>query len=150
MSVSASGFSLTALLLPLLTSGAAWAIAVWALRQDGTWTSLIRRLQSEAAESEGRSRRRHLSAKHMRDRGVTAYLIAVIAGSMLANARPVLAHEIQWSKGAARTQGYGQCAKGPCQRRTSFESSVPHRHLGKGKCAGLGAGGYSLNRVFAC
>lgn len=60
MSVSASGFPLTALLLPLLTSGAAWAIAVWALKQDGAWTSLIRRLNAEAPESE----EQHLRAHH--------------------------------------------------------------------------------------
>ena len=69
MSVSASGFPLTALILPLLTSGAAWAIAVWALKQDGAWTSLIRRLKAEAPE---RHRRLHRSAKHVRARGVKA------------------------------------------------------------------------------
>jgi hypothetical protein len=148
MSVSASGVPLNALILPLLTSGAAWAIAVWALKQDGAWTGLIRRLKAGAPESEGRHRRLRRSAKRMRAGGVNAYLIAVIAGSMVANTRPVSAHEIPWSNGTARTQGYGRCAKGPCQRRASFENGVAHRHLGKGKCAKLDAGGYSFDKAF--
>lgn len=35
---------LTSLILPLLTSAAAWAIAVWALRQTDPLTSLVRAL----------------------------------------------------------------------------------------------------------
>ncbi|WP_072392668.1 hypothetical protein [Hyphomicrobium sp. CS1GBMeth3] len=45
MTITGSTFPLTALILPLLTSGAAWAIAVWALRQDGPRIEFLQRLK---------------------------------------------------------------------------------------------------------
>lgn len=61
-----------------------------------------------------------------------------------------LSHEILWSNGASRTVGFGHCAKGPCMKRYSFASSVPHRHVGNGRCEGKGAGGYSFGGRFDC
>ena len=78
------------------------------------------------------------------------FVFATRAGALIAFGGPASAHEIPWSNGAARITGFGHCAKGACQRRASFESSVPHRHVGKGKCAGLGAGGYAFGSKFAC
>ncbi|WBT38773.1 MULTISPECIES: hypothetical protein [Hyphomicrobium] len=45
MIVSASAYPLTALILPLLTSGAAWAIAVWALKQGGARIDFLRKMK---------------------------------------------------------------------------------------------------------
>lgn len=77
-------------------------------------------------------------------------VFATLACALIASASPASAHEIPWRNGVARIKGYGHCAKGPCQRRAAFESSVPHRHLGKGKCEGLGAAGYTFGSTFAC
>lgn len=73
--------------------------------------------------------------------------ILAVAGVGLAAAS---AHEIPWHAGMSRQVGYGTCAKGSCQKRASFASSVPHRHLGAGKCQGQGAGGYAKSRNFPC
>lgn len=43
MTVSSITFPLTALVLPLLTSGAAWAIAVWALKQNSPRIEFLER-----------------------------------------------------------------------------------------------------------
>ncbi|WBT38042.1 hypothetical protein [Hyphomicrobium sp. DMF-1] len=43
MTVSAITFPFTALVLPLLTSGAAWAIAVWALKQNSPRIEFLQR-----------------------------------------------------------------------------------------------------------
>ena len=43
MTVSAITFPLTALVLPLLTSGAAWAIAIWALKQNSPRIEFLQR-----------------------------------------------------------------------------------------------------------
>lgn len=51
MTVSATTFPLAALLLPLLTSGAAWAIAIWALKQDGARIEFLRRVKPPTAAS---------------------------------------------------------------------------------------------------
>lgn len=54
MTLSASSFPLTALIVPLLTSGAAWAIAVWALRQDRPRIEFLQRLkQPSGAKGHG-------------------------------------------------------------------------------------------------
>jgi len=60
------------------------------------------------------------------------------------------AHEITWPRGGSRQVGFGHCAKGPCMKRTSFATSVPHRHLGDGQCEGKGAAGYTFGRRFSC
>lgn len=60
------------------------------------------------------------------------------------------AHEIPWPRGMSRQVGFGTCAKGPCMKRTSSEASVPHKHAGKGKCIGRGAGGYPYGLRFDC
>jgi hypothetical protein len=75
---------------------------------------------------------------------------AALASALIASAGSATGHEIPWSNGAPRIKGYGHCAKGPCQRRAAFESSVPHRHLGNGKCGGLGAAGYTFGHSFTC
>lgn len=49
MTVPATTFPLTALVLPLLTSGAAWAIAVWALKQDGARIKFLEVLKPPAS-----------------------------------------------------------------------------------------------------
>lgn len=77
-------------------------------------------------------------------------LVAAVACALIASASAASSHEIPWRNGAVRIKGYGHCAKGPCQRRAAFESSVPHRHLGNGKCAGLGAAGYTFGSSFTC
>jgi len=59
-------------------------------------------------------------------------------------------HEIPWRKGVSRTVGVGHCAKGPCMKRTSFAPSVPHKHIGNGKCVGMGAASYPFGRRFKC
>jgi hypothetical protein len=51
MTVSATTFPLTALILPLLTSGAAWAIAIWALKQDGARIEFLRMMKPPKAAS---------------------------------------------------------------------------------------------------
>lgn len=68
----------------------------------------------------------------------------------LSSVQPAVSHEIAWSSGASRIKGVGHCAKGPCQRRAAFETSVPHRHLGGGKCQGQDAGGYRFGSRFSC
>lgn len=78
------------------------------------------------------------------------FVSAAVACALISSASPAPAHEIPWSNGSARIKGYGHCAKGPCQRRASFESSVPHRHITKSKCVGLGAAGFAFGRNFAC
>ena len=51
MIVSASAYPLTALILPLLTSGAAWAIAVWALKQGSAPIDFLRRMKPPTGAS---------------------------------------------------------------------------------------------------
>ncbi len=51
MTVSASTFPLTALVLPLLTSGAAWAIAIWALKQDSARIEFLRKMKPPTVPS---------------------------------------------------------------------------------------------------
>ncbi len=77
-------------------------------------------------------------------------VFAALASALITSAGPATVHEIPWSNGASRMKGYGHCAKGPCQRRAAFESSVPPRHLGRGRCEGLGAAGYTFGRSFTC
>lgn len=60
------------------------------------------------------------------------------------------AHEIPWPRGASQQAGFGHCAKGPCMKRSRFASSVPHRHVAPGWCAGMGAAGYTHGRRFKC
>ena len=76
----------------------------------------------------------------------------VLFGALLAmsSVQPAASHEIAWPAGAARIKGVGHCAKGPCQRRAAFEATVPHRHLGGGKCQGQDAGGYRFICRFNC
>ena len=40
------------------------------------------------------------------------------------------AHVMPWRDGEARTKGFGQCAKGPCQQRQDFSAGKPHHHHG--------------------
>lgn len=77
----------------------------------------------------------------------TILVAAIIA---LASTHPVASHEIAWPVGAPRIKGVGHCAKGPCQRRAAFETTVPHRHRGGGKCEGQDAGGYRFGSRFNC
>ena len=49
MTISADTFPLTALIVPLLTCGAAWAIAVWALKQDSSGTEFLQRWNAPTA-----------------------------------------------------------------------------------------------------
>lgn len=51
MIVSASAYPLTALILPLLTSGAAWAIAVWALKQGSPRIDFLRKMKPPTGAS---------------------------------------------------------------------------------------------------
>ncbi len=78
----------------------------------------------------------------------TIQQIAIVFG--LLGVVPAGAHEIAWSAGASRVKGVGHCAKGPCQKRASFDATVPHRHLGEWKCVGQGAGGYRFGSRFNC
>jgi hypothetical protein len=73
-----------------------------------------------------------------------------LAGALSVTANLAAAHVIPWPRGSSHQVGYGVCAKGPCTRRASFASSVPHRHTEDGWCIGMGAGGYTLNRRFKC
>lgn len=69
---------------------------------------------------------------------------------LIATATNAFAHEIPWPRGMSRQMGVGPCAKGPCMKRTSFDESVPHRHIGQDKCIGKGAAGYTYGRRFDC
>ncbi|WP_296201649.1 hypothetical protein [uncultured Hyphomicrobium sp.] len=51
MIVPTSPFPFTALIVPLLTCGAAWAIAVWALKQDSPRTEFHPRLKAPRGAS---------------------------------------------------------------------------------------------------
>lgn len=63
---------------------------------------------------------------------------AAVLALAFAGALPAASHEIAWLAGVLRIKGVGHCAKGPCQHRAAFETTVPHRHLGGGKCEGTG------------
>lgn len=78
-----------------------------------------------------------------------AIMLTAIAFCLIGGV-PAGAHEIAWPAGASRVKGVGHCAKGPCQHRTSFEATVPHRHLDGGKCVGPGAEGYRFGSRFNC
>lgn len=65
--ITVSSFPLTALILPLLTCGAAWAIAIWALRHDGTRIEFPERLQEPARESVHEPAVAQLKDTHMAD-----------------------------------------------------------------------------------
>lgn len=75
-------------------------------------------------------------------------LCAIAMATLSATA--VLGHEVAWPASAPRIKGVGHCAKGACQRRAAFEPTLPHRHVGSGKCAGQGAGGYRFGGRFTC
>lgn len=40
-----------------------------------------------------------------------------------------MAHNIPWRQGESRQLGFGHCAKGPCQMRTCWSDSRPHKHV---------------------
>lgn len=77
----------------------------------------------------------------------TALFGALLAISSI---QPAVSHEISWPAGAPRIKGVGHCAKGSCQRRAAFETTVPHRHIGGRKCQGQDAGGYRVGSRFNC
>jgi hypothetical protein len=77
-------------------------------------------------------------------------LALAIAAAITFSSNFATAHEISWPRGGSRQVGFGHCAKGPCIKRTSFATSVPHRHLGDGQCEGKGAAGYTFGRRFSC
>lgn len=81
---------------------------------------------------------------------ILAAKIATIAIAVLISAGDALAHEIPWPRGMSRQIGFGSCAKGPCMKRTSFDASVPHKHVAGGECFGMDAAGYTMGRRFAC
>lgn len=54
----------------------------------------------------------------------------------LAGVLPAAGHEMAWQTGASRIKSVGHCAKGPCQRRASFEASAPDRNVDPVKCRG--------------
>ena len=64
MTAAAITFPLTALILPLITCGGAWAIAVWALKQDRLRTELLLRLKVPASESKYAQSSELLPSKH--------------------------------------------------------------------------------------
>ena len=76
----------------------------------------------------------------------------IVFGVLLAisSVQPAASHETAWPAGAPRIKGVGHCAKGPCQRRAAFETTVPHRHLGGGKCQVQAAGSYRFGNRFNC
>ncbi len=79
-----------------------------------------------------------------------ARMTAVVAALLTTSVASASGHEIQWRAGMSRTVGFGHCAKGPCMRRATFSSNVPHRHVSGGRCEGRGAGGYTFGRQFPC
>ncbi|MGL4395278.1 MAG: hypothetical protein ACRCS9_01945 [Hyphomicrobium sp.] len=48
----------------------------------------------------------------------------------LASATSSQAHYIPWPEGASRVVAVGQCAKGACMTRVSWNEGRPHRHVG--------------------
>lgn len=75
---------------------------------------------------------------------MTAFVMASICFT------PATAHNISWPKGSSHLEGFGDCAKGPCQQRDSFDAFVPHLHVSFGKCEGLGADGYTFGNHYNC
>lgn len=78
-----------------------------------------------------------------------AFLLSVIVAGWLSGV-PAVSHELPSPADVGRVKGVGHCAKGPCQKRANFGATVPHRHLGGGKCVGGGAAGYRFVGRFAC
>lgn len=78
-----------------------------------------------------------------------ALTLAAFVGLAL-SATQSSAHDMAWPEGASRLVDVGRCAKGPCMRRTSFDESVPHRHVAPGLCEGRGAAGYRYGQTFPC
>jgi hypothetical protein len=76
--------------------------------------------------------------------------ILACAAALIVFSSAASSHTIPWRSDVSRSVGFGHCAKGPCMRRTSFAASVPHRHVGDGKCQGAGASGYRFGKTFAC
>lgn len=61
---NASASLLTALVLPTLASAVSWAMVIWALKQDGPLTEVIRRLISGSAETSPGDQGRNLNQRN--------------------------------------------------------------------------------------
>ncbi len=168
---------LFALLTPSMLVAAIWALARWALKQDDSQSAVVARLcyEPDSRTQVGRSngtgnqfeierieadaykrfadgvRRRASPTGSICNRAFLHGAFALFVGLAIASGRqPAQSHEISWPRGASRQMEFGRCAKGPCMKRYSFTTGVPHRHVGSHVCEGKGAAGFAYGRRLQC
>lgn len=58
----------------------------------------------------------------------TAATITAVLCSLAVLGTPAFADTV-WAAGTSQSRGFGHCAKGPCQRRATFEAPRPTRQV---------------------